>query len=593
MMRTGPRSTSSTTLLIALGAALLWTAILVIGTERGVLNPDVFSRRLAATLEDERVAGYVAGRITDGIVAQRPNLVSVRPVIESGVRGVVVTAPFRALVRRAARALHYSLFEAGGGTVVLSLPDVSVLVRGALAQASPALAAKLPPGIETNLASPRAERAFARFVSLWRVAERVLWGAWAVFAIGLVLLVAAIRVAPDRPRALVQAGGALFAVGIALLAILPAGRIVAAALTPDADARGVLHGLWLAYFGAAKPAAVMFGGVGVVLVAAGSTLLEEMRPLARAQAFWNWLAVPERPGRRISRAVLLLGAGTYGLVAPAHAAAMGIAVGGLLLVFFGVREVFRLVLPAIHDAPLGGARQQRARAWPIMAVTGAVVLAVLGGGALLVMRSPEPPPEATGVATVCNGSAALCDRRLDQVVFAGAHNAMSNAEIPGWMFPHHHFAFPRQLADGVRALAIDIHYGIPAEDRVLTDMDREHSSQEKIQELIGPDATAAALRIRGRLIGKAKGESAIYFCHGFCETRRLSRSAGARGHTRLSAREHRRGGDTGGRGLRDPGRPGARVRGGRAVALRLRGHPRADAHPAAADRVGPAPGRVH
>ncbi len=551
-MTTGARSTTTTIVLITVGAVLLWTAILVIGTERGVLNPDVFSRRLAATLEDERVAGYVAGRITDGIVAQRPNLVSVRPIIESGVRGVVVTAPFRALVRRAARALHYSLFEAGGGTVVLSLPDVSVLVRGALAQASPALAAKLPPGIETNLASPRAERAFARFVTLWRVAERVLWGAWAVFGIGLVLLVAAIRVAPDRARALVQAGGALLAVGIALLAILPAGRIVAAALTGDSAARGVLHGLWLAYFGAVKPVAVMFAATGVVLVAAGSTLLEEMRPLARAQAFWNWLAVPERSGRRISRAVLLLGAGAYGLVAPAHAAALGVAVGGLLLVFFGVREVFRLVLPAVQPAGLGAALPRRTRAWPIMAVTGAVVLAVLGGGALLVLRSPEPPPEATGVATVCNGSAALCDRRLDQVVFAGAHNAMSNAEIPGWMFPHHHYAFPRQLADGIRALAIDVHYGIPAEDRVLTDFDREHTSQAKIEQALGPEATAAALRIRGRLIGQGEGRERDLLLPRLLRDRRLSRSAGTRGHTRLSAREHRGGRRAGGRGLRDP-----------------------------------------
>jgi len=118
---------------------------------------------------------------------------------------------------------------------------------------------------------------------------------------------------------------------------------------------------------------------------------------------------------------------------------------------------------------------------------------------------------------VCNGSAALCDRRLNQVVFPGAHNAMSNAEIPGWMFPHHHYAFPRQLADGVRSLAIDIHYGVPAGDRVVTDFDREHTSQEKIEEALGPEATAAALRIRERWIGEAKGPGGLYFCHGFCE----------------------------------------------------------------------------
>ena len=61
----------------------------------------------------------------------------------------------------------------------------------------------------------------------------------------------------------------------------------------------------------------------------------------------------------------------------------------------------------------------------------------------------------------CNGAPELCDRRIDQVSFPAAHNAMSNAEIPGWMFPHHSVAFPGQLQNGVRALLIDIHYGFP------------------------------------------------------------------------------------------------------------------------------------
>jgi hypothetical protein len=94
---------------------------------------------------------------------------------------------------------------------------------------------------------------------------------------------------------------------------------------------------------------------------------------------------------------------------------------------------------------------------------------------------------------------------------------MSNAGIPGWMFPHHHNAFPRQLEDGIRALAIDVHYGVPAGDRWVTDFDREHTSQQKIEEVLGPEATAAALRIRARLMGQAKGPSGLYFCHGFCE----------------------------------------------------------------------------
>ncbi len=56
----------------------------------------------------------------------------------------------------------------------------------------------------------------------------------------------------------------------------------------------------------------------------------------------------------------------------------------------------------------------------------------------------------------CNGSAALCDRPLDEVTFAGTHNSMSSAERDWWI-PNQHHAVPRQLADGIRALNLDLH----------------------------------------------------------------------------------------------------------------------------------------
>ena len=82
---------------------------------------------------------------------------------------------------------------------------------------------------------------------------------------------------------------------------------------------------------------------------------------------------------------------------------------------------------------------------------------------LLVWRRPtDTAPVVPAEITACNGAPELCDRRIDQVSFPAAHNAMSNAEIPGWMFPHHSLGIPGQLQDGVRALLIDIHYGFPA-----------------------------------------------------------------------------------------------------------------------------------
>jgi hypothetical protein len=106
---------------------------------------------------------------------------------------------------------------------------------------------------------------------------------------------------------------------------------------------------------------------------------------------------------------------------------------------------------------------------------------------------------------------------VDKVVFPGAHNAMSNASIADWMFPHHPYAIPRMLDDGVRMLALDLHFGIPTGGRVKTDIDHEVGGRGKIEEALGAEGVAAAMRIRNRLVGGEDGQRDVYFCHGFCE----------------------------------------------------------------------------
>jgi len=506
--------------LLVVSVVFLWTAFIVGAAARGIIRPDPFARRLAATLSDPRVSGYVSTRITDAIVAQRPNLVSVRSIIEPSVNGVVASAPFRAVVRTSARTAHRALFESAAKNLVLSLPDVSVLVRSALSNVNPELAAKIPPGIETALASPEAERAFTRFIAAWGLVGKVLWAAWALLLLGFAAVVIAVWKAPDRQAALVHAGAAFIALALGLLAVLPAGRILAAWITPDHALRGVIHGVWSAYFGPVKPGALIAGSIGIVLASAGSTMLEAVDPLARLKALGGWLTAPLRPVAHVGRAILLLAVGTFAAVAPSRSATYLAAVAGLVLVYLGLREVFRLVLARAGTGVTGVAAtgpRTEARAWRVVAAVAAVLTVVIAGAALLVFREPPEAPEATGVVTVCNGSARLCNRRLDQVVVVGAHNAMSNAEIPGWLFPHQNHAIPRQLEDGVRALLIDVHYGVPAEEHIITDFDREGGSVDKIRGVLGPEATDAAVRIRNRFLGHETGPSALYFCHGFCE----------------------------------------------------------------------------
>jgi hypothetical protein len=63
--------------------------------------------------------------------------------------------------------------------------------------------------------------------------------------------------------------------------------------------------------------------------------------------------------------------------------------------------------------------------------------------------------------TVCNGSEVLCGRRFDQVAYATTHNAMA-ATFPPYgynlLYANQCSGVPTQLADGIRALMLDVHW---------------------------------------------------------------------------------------------------------------------------------------
>ena len=144
---------------------------------------------------------------------------------------------------------------------------------------------------------------------------------------------------------------------------------------------------------------------------------------------------------------------------------------------------------------------------------------LLAGLAAWLGRGTEPGPAPLIATETCNGHIELCGRRLDEVVFAGAHNAMSSVDVPRWMFPQQEKGVAGMLADGVRALLVDVHYGRPVldEDRVKTDLQAEDKSRERIEKAVGEEGVAAAKRIRDRLTGKEEGPRGLYLCHGFCE----------------------------------------------------------------------------
>jgi len=493
------------------------TALGAVGStlSRSVFDAVAFGDRAAASLSDPRVASYAADRITNAVLEQSPDLTAVRPLILGAAEGLAASEPMRGLVRAAARSAHQTIFAEGTRQVVLSVPDIGILLRSAFERASPRLAEQIPERFQAVVASLDLGGGAQIVVDLWELRDELSWLVTILLLAGPLLLGIGIALAEDRRHGLVGAGVVLLGAGLLLGATLPLGSLAASRFAEDPLTQGALSGLWSTCLAGLTGWGLLLGGLGLLFTAAATSLLETLEPLAWLQRVGHAIAEPPAAARgRLAWALSVLGAGLFATVAPRLVLSGLAVVAGIATALVGAREIFRLLLESVEASPAlarsGGARRSLVR-------TLVVVGLALGIATFwLALRNPLSAPVPTSVRA-CNGHAALCDRRVEEVAFPGAHNAMSNAEIRDWMFPHHQRAIPRQLRDGVRALLIDIHYGFPGASRIKTDLSGERPTKEILEEALGDEGLEAAMRIRARLVGADEGRRGLYLCHGFCE----------------------------------------------------------------------------
>ncbi|MGI9031829.1 MAG: hypothetical protein ACR2HP_17870, partial [Ilumatobacteraceae bacterium] len=245
------------------------------------------------------------------------------------------------------------------------------------------------------------------------------------------------------------------------------------------------------------------------------------------------LYTPAHVGRRIGRwledrrqtrvGTLLVGALglVFGFLIILNLAVVSVVVAvvaGLWLTYLGTAELLRLIARMAEEPAKG-------RSWwrpPLVIGTVLLLLAGLTVG-VVVMTSRSAADAADSAPSGCNGSEDLCDRRLDEVIFAGTHNSMSSALYPGWLFGEQIGPIADQLNSGIRALLFDTHYGVPSRARlpgsqtpvVLTDRAQELANPEF--EGADPGVVERANTLAARAPAAAGADSAIFLCHNYCE----------------------------------------------------------------------------
>ena len=442
--------------LSATGAAVaFWASTLA--------DAETFSQLATESLGQEDVSQLLAERLVDRFASDTTLGTSGKPIAVGLTRGLLTSDEFAAVFQASVRTAHEQL---------VSDRDDSVTV--ALAGAAPLLDPAVDPGDTSGQAGGSAvvtvvdDPTLVRVAHLLSVMNNVAWlcaVGWLLFsAIGLII-------ASDRHQMLRRLGSGLLVAGIVLVAAVVGVRAVVGYGEPadvHAAAAAMVAVFTRPLLRLAEVLTVLGAVVAIVAVRTPPTARQLATAAAgRARAAW------QNPVVRGATPVLALLGGLVLLLEPQATIAVLTQCIGVVLVVGGAVEMLGWLGRALDRGRPTPEQPAAVRGLGTAVLATLVVVALttaVAAGAVIAREDnpplPAPDPDRAG----CNGLVGLCDRRLDQVALAGTHNSMSSSAEPGWFLAEQRLPISGQLADGVRALMLDVYPGYVSEGRVRTDL---------------------------------------------------------------------------------------------------------------------------
>jgi hypothetical protein len=507
---------------------------------RAVLRSEPFADRATAALRDSAVQAEVADRLTDAVVSAHGDLAAVRPLIRTVTGGVVSSAPFAAVFHQAVLAAHRAVVRDDRPRALVNVADAAVLISGVLQRLAPGAAAAVGGERAVGLFDVHPPGVIREVV---RAAQAVYTAAWVLSLMAILLAVAALWSAADRARCAWQLGVGLVAGGLVVVGLyLVAGAVIGQTAPAGRGAAAVA--IWRALASGLRSEALWLAGAGAVVVGAASVWTSGA---ARTDEASRRTSLPRRAGASLSReparSLVIAGVGVAVLLEPAVALSVVAVAAGLLALAVGVAGILRWVTrprerrherrveseskserksesesePARAGDPVANREPESPRRrWPAaVAVCAAGLGAIAVALAVIASGDADQAPAAT--PSTCNGSALLCGRPLNDVVFPATHNSFASVTIPHFLFGQQDGTIEDQLRFGIRGFTIDTYYGYRTRGpRIRTDTASLPKREAAVQE-IGEPAVKAAESIRSRLGARPTGARGIYLCHTFCE----------------------------------------------------------------------------
>jgi uncharacterized membrane protein HdeD (DUF308 family) len=407
------------------------------------------------------------------------------------------------------------VFNRDRNTLIFTLGDVGTVAGAAVERFQPRVAAQIRRRGQVTLLTRDIGSATG---DLARLADRIRALAIVLAILTLVAAVAAVIVSPDRRRTSFQLGVGVAIGGVVLVSACTVARAIVLSRFHDPDSRAAASAVWGVFVDDLRTWGWVLAGSGAIVAAAAHSVL---RPIAIEGALregWQFVITePKATWLRVARALGLIALGILIVASPLTALQVAATLVGVYILYKGVVVILALIYhPAPEDPDKPRRRPVRLRTRRIaVPVLCAVAIAV---GLTVFFSTGGASQSAPAGGDTCNGFAALCDKSLEDVALPATHNSMS-APLPGWFASEQDRPIAGQLADGIRGLLFDTHYGDKLPNgRVRTFFGSESKiHQVAAQDGVSPQALDAALRIRDRLVGQGKGKRGMYLCHTLCE----------------------------------------------------------------------------
>jgi hypothetical protein len=478
-----------------------------------ILSDEGFADVMAKSLRQPAVRQYIAEQVTLKLAPTSKVITAARPVATTVVSEALQTDAVGNTVRKVVAGVHRRFFELGNNQtrVGISADNAAATLRATLEAIDPNLAKRVPNGVlnvATNITQSHSIDTAAHAARLIR---------WLYIPVGLLgaFLLFLTFVKSGDPVHAVRFGGFSLGIGGALLIGLGEATRVFAKFAGDQE---LGRGKAVAAF-----VHVLLGrlvGAGFALLLLG--VLFALAPgrdgagpgvrfrRARAALVRRW---QHRRARLTAGAlVVLLGVGLLTVPLPILEL-LGFIIA-LIVVFCGLLLLLRgagIIETSANTAPL------RKRQLTGVAAAVVVSIAMTTTATAAVVDAVKPNGKADPRQNGCNGSIELCFQPLNQVVWAGSHNAMSSVDY-NFFTAEHIGNVTEQLNDGARALLIDAYNGYQDHGIVRTNFTGAINNQQIVDEL-GGDALRQLQRI-GALTGAADTSGKkkdVYLCHLYCE----------------------------------------------------------------------------